>query len=122
MSQSDNSVFVIYRQGSFSVEEITQKLDLKPDKASVGSEPDKNSFWKLFCKNKSDTLEEQIELWISLLSSKTDLLKQLKQDGWRIELDCLIQPNESAAVVGLESEVLKELSNLHANLIIRFWD
>ena len=122
MSQSDNSVFVIYRQGNFSVDEISRKLDLKPDKALGCSEPDKNSVWKLFCKDKGLALEEQIESWVSLLSSKKDLLNELKEDGWAIELDCLIQPNEGAAVVGLESELLKRLSNLHVNLIIRFWD
>ena len=122
MSQSDNSVFVIYRQGNFSVDEISQKLDLKPDKASESAGPDKNSVWKLFCNDKSLHLEEQIESWLNLLLGKEDLLDELQKDGWTIELDCLIQPNDGAAVFGLEPKILKELSNLHTNLIIRFWN
>ena len=57
-----------------------------------------------------------------LFFEQKDLLNDLKKDGWTIELDCLIQPNEGAAVVGLASELMESLSNLHINLVIRFWD
>lgn len=122
MSQSDNSVFVIYREGSFSVEDISRKLKIQPNSMSAGDENGKNSVWKLLCSNKSLPLEDQIMSWISLLESKTNVLKELKNEGWFIELDCLIQPDEGAAIVSLESKLLLQASNLHANLTIRIWE
>jgi len=119
MSQLDNSVFVISRQGNYSVDEISQRLDLQPDKVT---ESDRSSVWKLICEDKDLPLEEQLESWVSLLSSKRNTLNELKKGGWVIELDCLIQPSEGAAVVSFEPELLERVSHLQANLTIRFWD
>lgn len=121
MSQLDNSVFVIYRQGNFSINEVSQKLGIKPDSFLDGEDLNKNSMWKLFCKDNNLHLEEQIESWISFLSNRNNALSELKEAGWVIELDCLTQSSEDAAVVYLESELLEKLSNLHINLKIRFW-
>lgn len=122
MSQSGNSVFVIYREGKFSVEEISRKLNLEPDRDSVSNELGRNSVWKLLCPNKASTLEGQIEYWIHLLLNKACELEGLKNEGWSIELDCLIQPDEGTAIISLEPELLQQVSSLHANLTIRVWD
>jgi hypothetical protein len=122
MTQSDNSVFVIYRDGNVSVEKISRKLKIQPDSVSEVDGNGKNSFWKLFCKNNTLPLEDQIESWVNLLSSKVNELEELKEEGWLIELDCLIQPEEGVGVISLEPELLMDVSRLHAILTIRIWD
>ena len=121
MSQSENSVFVIYREGSFGFEEISKILEMMPDNASVGTEEGGNTVWKLFSPGKDLHLEEQLKRWVDLLGGKTEKLKELKEGGWTIDLDCLVQPEDGAAIACFDSELLRQLSNLHLNLIIRFW-
>jgi hypothetical protein len=122
MSQSDNSVFVIYREGGFGFEEVSQALGMKPDSASKGGENGNNAVWKLFASTKESFLEDQVESWVSLLKHKGNELQKLREQGWSIDLDCLIQSDDGAAVVGFEPELLRKLSHLQIRLIIRVWD
>ncbi|MBN56851.1 DUF4279 domain-containing protein [Thalassolituus sp. UBA3500] len=121
MSQSENSVFVIYREGSFGFEEISKILEMMPDNASVGTKQGENTAWKLFTPDKDLHIEEQLRRWVDLLGGKTEKLKELEEGGWTIDLDCLVQPEDGAAIACFDSELLRQLSNLHVNLIIRFW-
>ncbi|CZF79644.1 DUF4279 domain-containing protein [Grimontia marina] len=121
MNQSDNSVFTIYREGYFDFEEISQTLKMVPDKATVATDKAKNTCWKLLSSNKDCHLEEQLEYWIVLLLPKSNELRELKENGWIIELDCLVQSDEGSAVVNLEPKLLQELSKLHVALTIRMW-
>ena len=94
MSQSENSVFVISREGNFGFEEISGILEMMPDSASVGTKEGENTVWKLFTPDKDLHLEEQLKKWVDLLGSKAENLKELKKGGWEIDLDCLIQPED----------------------------
>lgn len=122
MSQSDNSVFTIYREGSFGFEEISQILEMMPNRASVGGEKGSNTVWKLFIPDSALNLEDQLRSWINLFEYKADKLLELKKSGWTIDIDCLIQPENGAAIACFDPELLCQLSNLHVNLIIRVWE
>lgn len=122
MSQSDNSVFTIYREGSFGFEEISQILEMMPNSASIGGEKGSNTVWKLFIPDSALNLEDQLRSWINLFEYKADKLLELKKSGWTIDIDCLIQPENGAAITCFDPELLGQLSNLHVNLIIRIWE
>ena len=122
MSQSENSVFVISKEGNCGFEEISEILEMKPDSSSVGTKEGGNTVWKLFIPDKDVHLEEQLKRWVDLLGGKAEKLKELKKGGWTIDLDCLIQPEDGSAIAYFCSELLCQLSNLHVNLIIRIWE
>lgn len=121
MSQSNNSVFAIYREGSFGFEEISQILEMMPNRASIGGEKGSNTIWKLFVSDNSLNLEDQLRSWVNIFECKADKLLELKKRGWTIDIDCLIQPENGAAITSFDPGLLGQLSNLHVNLIIRIW-
>ena len=122
MSQTANSVFVIYKKDISEVDQISNDLNLNPDKISLGNNQGHNSVWKMFCKNKDHDLEEQLEHWVNLLKDKASVLQKFKTEGWVIEIDCLVQPDDGAALLYFEPRLLKSISCLNISLKVRFWD
>ena len=125
------SVLFLIVGDNFEPEVITKAIGIKPDRSWKKGDKEtlpkgsvhtySNSGWKKFQDPELDQqcLERQISYFIGLLSAKSEELKELKDKGLSLELNCFI-----CSSIGLSfcitNEVLSDLHRLSLDLSFDF--
>jgi hypothetical protein len=65
-------------------------------------------------------LMEQIRIWCELLSSKMQVLKELKSLDYELILDCFVATSDCCCSIEIENDTLKKLADFGLDLEITF--
>jgi Domain of unknown function (DUF4279) len=105
-------------------QEVTRILDMRPSFAEriepqLSSTTSPLGTWKLQLTtlNTKDSVEAQVDAWISLLEPKASAFDQLKEKGYRPYLDC--RADKDSLSICIEPEALIKLGRL--NIALSLW-
>jgi hypothetical protein len=108
---------------------VSAALDLVPDASwqrgdakRVGDTPHKWGGWrkKLPPGGNEDPFSAELRTWSHLLSSRSQALRALQDEGAEVVLDCFISVS-GAALFELDSELQQALAALGVNIRIAIW-
>jgi len=127
-----NVTHLIFCREDVDPDVVTKILCLEPtesvrvgdsEKYDNGSEyTSHNGVWKLELEdaNRTETVEDQISRWVSLLEPKIEQLNQLKELGYSPYLDCIAEPGSLSLCIAPHS--LQKLSELNISLSVWLYE